>query len=221
MAAAPSGPDGENGTGGTGGTGTGASPEPEAPGRSQIFATVVDTFLEKLVEAGSYPRFAHCYQGFSSLRPEVLRSLHRQFLTQLQSCIREEIQEVKTEGNLELLFNSLDKIVEEAKDQEEPAWRPSGIPEEDIQSSLIPYLLKHRAFLRKFLKEKEEENRNIAGMVLAGRERIAELRELIRARRNSWQDLGKEREELLGMFRKIPGMPQGVSAPSPGIHPFP
>ncbi|KFO96698.1 Polyamine-modulated factor 1, partial [Calypte anna] len=140
-----------------------------------------------LVPVGSYPRFAHCYQGFSSLRPEVLRSLHRQFLTQLQSCIREEIQEVKTEGNLELLFNSLDKIVEEAKDQEEPAWRPSGIPEEDIQSSLIPYLLKHRAFLRKFLKEKEEENRNIAGMVLAGRERIAELRELIRARRNSWQ----------------------------------
>ncbi|NXU81003.1 PMF1 factor, partial [Oreotrochilus melanogaster] len=100
---------------------------------------------------------------------------------------QEEIQEVKTEGNLELLFNSLDKIVEEAKDQEEPAWRPSGIPEEDIQSSLIPYLLKHRAFLRKFLKEKEEENRKIAGMVLAGRERIAELQELIRARRNSWQ----------------------------------
>lgn len=35
---------------------------------------------------------------------------------------QEEIQEVKKEGNLEELFNSLDKIVEEAKDWEEPAW---------------------------------------------------------------------------------------------------
>lgn len=29
---------------------------------------------------------------------------------------------MKNEGNLEGLFNSLDKIVEEAKDREEPAW---------------------------------------------------------------------------------------------------
>lgn len=35
---------------------------------------------------------------------------------------QEEIQEVKDEGNLEMLFNSLDKIVEEAKNREEPAW---------------------------------------------------------------------------------------------------
>lgn len=35
---------------------------------------------------------------------------------------QEEIQEVKEEGNLEVLFNSLDKIVEEAKDHKEPAW---------------------------------------------------------------------------------------------------
>lgn len=29
---------------------------------------------------------------------------------------------MKKEGNLEELFNSLDKIVEEAKDWKEPAW---------------------------------------------------------------------------------------------------
>lgn len=29
---------------------------------------------------------------------------------------------MKNEGNLEGLFSSLDKIVEEAKDREEPAW---------------------------------------------------------------------------------------------------
>jgi len=65
--------------------------------------------------------------------------------------------------------------------------RPSGIPEEDVRSSLVPYLLKHRAYLRKILREKEEENRKVAESVLAGRDRIAELQRLIQARKRAWQ----------------------------------
>ncbi|NXS13557.1 PMF1 factor, partial [Neodrepanis coruscans] len=99
---------------------------------------------------------------------------------------QEEIQEVKNEGNLEGLFNSLDKIVEEAKDREEPAWRPSGIPEEDIRSALMPYLLKHRSYLRRILRDKEEENREVAESVLAGRVRIAELQQQIQDRQQAW-----------------------------------
>ncbi|XP_074989594.1 polyamine-modulated factor 1 isoform X2 [Calonectris borealis] len=102
--------------------GDGGPPAPAAPGRAQVFATVVDTFLEKLVAAGSYQRFANCYRCFYKLQPEMTRSIYDQFISQLQTSIKEEIQEVKNEGNLEVLFNSLDKIVEEAKNQEEPAW---------------------------------------------------------------------------------------------------
>ncbi|NXL52171.1 PMF1 factor, partial [Podilymbus podiceps] len=160
---------------------------PATPGRAQIFATVVDTFLEKLLAAGSYQRFANCYRCFYELQPEVTRSIYDQFISQLQASIKEEIQEVKDEGNLEALFNSLDKIVEETTNQEEPAWRPSGIPEEDIRSVMVPYLLKHRLYLRKILKEKEEENQKVAESVLAGRDRIAELQQLIQARKQAWQ----------------------------------
>ncbi|NXG38695.1 PMF1 factor, partial [Dromaius novaehollandiae] len=165
----------------------GGAPAPAAPGRGQLFAAVVDTFLEKLVAAGSYQRFANCYRDFYRLQPELTRSIYDQFVSQLQASIKEEIQEVKEEGNLEALFNSLDKIVEEAKEQEEPAWRPSGIPEEDVRSAMVPYLLKHRAYLRKVLKEKEEENRKLAEAVLAGRDRIAELQRLIQDRKQAWQ----------------------------------
>ncbi|XP_009318753.1 PREDICTED: polyamine-modulated factor 1-like [Pygoscelis adeliae] len=115
---------------------------------------------------------------------------------------REEIQEVKDEGNLEVLFNSLDKIVEEAKNREEPAWRPSGIPEEDVRSAMVPYLLKHRSYLRKVLKEKEEENRTVAESVLAGRYRIAELQQLIQARKRAWQAISKEQRELIMTFKE-------------------
>uniref|UniRef100_A0A8C5TYU2 Polyamine modulated factor 1 n=1 Tax=Malurus cyaneus samueli TaxID=2593467 RepID=A0A8C5TYU2_9PASS len=158
-----------------------------APGRSQVFSTVVDTFLEKLVAAGSYQRFVNCYRCFYKLQPQLTRSIYDQFISQLQASIKEEIQEVKNEGNLETLFSSLDKIVEEAKDREEPAWRPSGIPEEDVRSTLVPYLLKHRSYLRQLLRDKEEENRKVAESVLMGRERIAELQQLIQARQQAWQ----------------------------------
>ncbi|NXU51101.1 PMF1 factor, partial [Turnix velox] len=169
-----------------GGSG-GEQPESAAPGRVQIFTTVVDTFLEKLMAAGSYQKFAKCYRSFYKLQPEITRSIYDQFVSQLQDSIKEEIQDVKDEGNLEELFNSLDKIVEEAKDCKEPAWRPSGIPEEDVRSSLVPYLLKHRSYLQKILKEKEEENKKLAQSVLAGRDRIAELQQLIQARKLAWQ----------------------------------
>ncbi|NXE16462.1 PMF1 factor, partial [Lophotis ruficrista] len=165
----------------------GGQPVPAAPSRAQVFATVVDTFLEKLVAAGSYQRFASCYRCFYKLQPEMTRGIYDQFVSQLQASIKEEIQEVKDEGNLEVLFNSLDKIAEEAQSREEPAWRPSGIPEEDVRSAVVPYLLKHRSYLRKVLKEKEEENGKVAESVLAGRERIAELQQLIQARKRAWQ----------------------------------
>ncbi|XP_050183756.1 polyamine-modulated factor 1 [Myiozetetes cayanensis] len=183
--------------------GGGAGPAvPAAPSRAQVFSTVVDTFLEKLVTAGSYQRFASCYRCFYKLQPQLTRSIYDQFISQLQSSIKEEIQEVKNEGNLEGLFNSLDKIVEEAKDREEPAWRPSGIPEEDVRSALLPYLLKHRSYLRKVLREKEEENRKVAKSVLAGRDRIAELQQLIQARKQAWQAIGKEQRELIMTFQE-------------------
>ncbi|NWI66075.1 PMF1 factor, partial [Todus mexicanus] len=169
------------------GPGEGSGEGPAAPGRAQLFGTVVETFLEKLLEAGSYQRFAGCYRSFYKAQPELTRSIYEQFVSQLQASIREEIQEVKDEGNLETLFNSLDKIVEEAKDREEPAWRPSGIPEEDVRSAVVPYLLKHRAYLRKVLKDREDDNKKAAESVLAGRSRIAELQGLIRARKEAWQ----------------------------------
>ncbi|XP_071313074.1 polyamine-modulated factor 1 isoform X1 [Agelaius tricolor] len=116
---------GDGGAGGAedGGADGGDGPEPTAaPGRAQVFSTVVDTFLEKLVAAGSYQRFVSCYRCFYKLQPQLTRSIYDQFISQLQTSIKEEIQEVKDEGNLEALFSLLDKIVEEAKDREEPAW---------------------------------------------------------------------------------------------------
>ncbi|NWT92373.1 PMF1 factor, partial [Urocynchramus pylzowi] len=151
------------------------------------FSTVVDTFLEKLVAAGSYQRFVSCYRCFYKLQPQLTRSIYDQFVSQLQASIKEEIQEVKNEGNLEALFNSLDKIVEEAKGREEPAWRPSGVPAQDVRGALLPHLLKQRAHLRRALQDRQQLSGSLAQAVLMGRDSIAELQQLIQARQQAWQ----------------------------------
>ncbi|XP_030329700.1 polyamine-modulated factor 1 [Strigops habroptila] len=182
--------------------GGGSSSVSGGPGRAQLFSTVMDAFLGKLVAAGSYQRFASCYRSFYRLQPEVTKSIHSQFVAQLQASIRAEVQEVMDEGNLEALLDSLDKIVEEAEPQEEPAWRPSGIPEEDARSALVPYLLKHRSYLLRALKNKEEENKKVAESVLAGRGRISELQQQIQAHKRAWQALSKEQQELVLTFQQ-------------------
>ncbi|NXC89742.1 PMF1 factor, partial [Cercotrichas coryphoeus] len=164
----------------------GGGPGPaETPGRAEVFATVVDTFLEKLVAAGSYQRFVSCYRCFYKLHPQLTKSIYDQFISQLQTSIKEEIQEVKNEGNLEGLFSSLDKIAPEA--QCCVCRRPSGVPEQDVRSAMVPYLLKHRCHLRRALRDREEQSRKVAASVLAGRDRIAELQQLIQARQQAWQ----------------------------------
>uniref|UniRef100_A0A803JVM5 Osteocalcin n=1 Tax=Xenopus tropicalis TaxID=8364 RepID=A0A803JVM5_XENTR len=162
----------------------------ENPSRIVIFDTLVDKFLEGLVQAGSYQRFARCYKRFYRLQPEMTRSIYEQFVFQLQSSIKDEIQEIKAEGNLEALLDSLDKMETEAGDRTDLAWRPSGVPEEDLRSHLVPYLLQQRDYLRKLLREREEENARLAQAVLLGRRRIEEMQKEIERRKLAWQVRG-------------------------------
>ncbi|XP_072284030.1 polyamine-modulated factor 1 [Pyxicephalus adspersus] len=94
----------------------------ETPGRLLIFNTLVDKFLEGLVDAGSYQRFARCYKKFYKLQPELTRGIYDQFVAQLHSSIKAEIQEIKEEGNLEALLDSLDKMEKEATTETEIPW---------------------------------------------------------------------------------------------------
>ncbi|XP_032319944.1 polyamine-modulated factor 1 isoform X3 [Camelus ferus] len=173
--------------------------------RVKLFDTMVDTFLQKLVASGSYRRFTDCYKRFYQLQPEMTQRIYDKFITQLQTSIRsftstlshcrmglvqqqnDEISEIKEEGNLEAVLNALDVIVEEGKDRREPAWRPSGIPEKDLRSTLVPYFLQQRDALQRRVQKQEAENRQLADAVLAGRRQVEELQLQVQARQQAWQ----------------------------------
>ncbi|KAM4861589.1 polyamine-modulated factor 1-like isoform 1-T1 [Thomomys bottae] len=181
-------------------------PEPDPPSttisRVKLLDTMVDTFLQKLVAAGSYQRFTDCYKHFYQLQPEMTQRIYDKFITQLQTSIREEISEIKEEGNLEAVLNSLDKIVEEGKDHKGPAWRPSGIPEKDLCSAMAPYFLQQRDTLQRQLQKQKAKNQELADTVLAGRRQVEELQQLVEARQQAWQALHREQRELLDVLRE-------------------
>uniref|UniRef100_A0A8C0W9V9 Polyamine-modulated factor 1-like protein n=1 Tax=Castor canadensis TaxID=51338 RepID=A0A8C0W9V9_CASCN len=135
----------------------------------------------------SYQRFTDCYKHFYQLQPEMTQRIYDKFISQLQTSVREEISEIKEEGNLEAVLNSLDKIVEEGKDHKEPAWRPSGIPEKDLCSAMAPYFLQQRDTLRRHVQKQEAKNKELADAVLAGRRQVEELQQQVQARQQAWQ----------------------------------
>lgn len=72
------------------------------------------------------------------------------------------------------------------------ARRPSGVPEQDSCSFLMPYYQKQEAYMKLELKKIREENAALAQKVQAGRERIAETENSIAMAVDEW----KVREKL-------------------------
>ncbi|XP_032174776.1 solute carrier family 25 member 44 isoform X2 [Mustela erminea] len=147
-----------------------------------------------------YQRFSDCYKRLCQLQPDVTQRIHDKFVAQLQASVREEISEIKAEGNLEAVLDALDRIVEEGKDRTEPAWRPSGIPEADVRSVAVPYFLQQRDSLQRRVRRQEAENRRLAEAVLAGRRQLEQLEQQARARQQAWQALHREQKELPGVL---------------------
>nr|XP_058911428.1 polyamine-modulated factor 1 isoform X4 [Kogia breviceps] len=170
--------------------------------RVKLFDTMVDTFIQKLVAAGSN-NLLHWVGSSVSHPPSGGQSVEQAFsraASRLPWRRKEEISEIKAEGNLEAVLNALDAIVEESKDCKEPAWRPSGIPEKDLRSAVVPYFLQQRDALQRHVQKQEAENRQLADAVLAGRRQVEELQLQVQARQQAWKALHREQKELVAVL---------------------
>lgn len=165
---------------------SGSGSEPKRT-RLKLFNKVMEKSLQRLITDASFQRFAHTFHPFYKLQPRVTQSIHRTFISQLQTSIQDDISQIMEEGNLHAQLDELDRLQEEASDTAEPAWRPSGVPEQDFRSFLIPYYLQQQEFLRKAVKSLEQENGRLAQSVQAGRERLSEAEKLIRESLGEWQ----------------------------------
>ena len=74
-----------------------------------------------------------------------------------------------------------------------PLRRPSGVPEQDLCSFVMPYYLKQKAFLQQELKRIQKENAGLAQRVQAGREGLTQTEQRITAAVDEWKVRVRER----------------------------
>uniref|UniRef100_A0A7N9AUY2 Si:dkey-6i22.5 n=1 Tax=Mastacembelus armatus TaxID=205130 RepID=A0A7N9AUY2_9TELE len=164
--------------------------------RMKLFEKVMQKSLERFIHDASFNRFASIFRPLYKKNPQRMESIYKQFKDELQKAIQEDINRLIEEGQLERKFNELDKLERAAKNNPDPAWRPSGVPEQDFCSFLIPYYQKQDAYMRLELKKIQAENADLAQKVQAGRESIAETENRILATVDEWKASVTEFERL-------------------------
>ncbi|XP_076878546.1 polyamine-modulated factor 1 [Brachyhypopomus gauderio] len=155
--------------------------------RLKVFNKVMEKSLQRLLADTSFSRFSHYFHPLCKQNPQIAEVIHKQFITDLQKAIQEDINKVIEEGDLQVKLEELDKLEELAKDTPEAAWRPSGVPEQDVCSVMIPYHQGQEEYVRRELKKLQKENAALAQRVQAGREAIARTEERIAAAVDEWK----------------------------------
>ncbi|XP_041035716.1 polyamine-modulated factor 1 [Carcharodon carcharias] len=165
-----------------------AALQAEGSKRLKLFSAAMETTVEKLLEAASFDRFAECFKPVYKVQPQFTHSVYKQLISQLQTSIQEEVNQISEDGLFERALPKLDQLERESEARSEPAWRPTGCPAVDLQKHLVPYLLQQRDYLRLKLKRAKEENAALAQSVIQGRNRVEALGRLRDERCQRWQE---------------------------------
>nr|XP_057918933.1 polyamine-modulated factor 1 [Doryrhamphus excisus] len=164
--------------------------------RLKLFDKVMEQSLQRFIGWASFNRFASMFHQLYKMNPRRMESIHKQFTEELRRAIKDDISALIEEGRLETKLNELDKLELAVKDNTDPAWRPSGVPEQDFSSFVMPFYQKQKAYLRLELKKIQAENAALALKVQAGRERIAQTENHISTAVADWKASVMEFESL-------------------------
>ncbi|XP_051901756.1 polyamine-modulated factor 1 [Pristis pectinata] len=169
-------------------TAAGAAGEAGSSKRLRLFSVVMETMVEKLLETASFERFTQCYKPVHEIQPQFTHSVYKQLVSQLQTSIREEINQISEDGLFERALPKLDQLERESEARMVQAWRPTGAPAEDLRAHLVPCQLQQRQYLQLKLKRAREENTTLAQEVLQGRRRVQDLQQLRDDQCQAWEE---------------------------------
>ncbi|XP_019739503.1 polyamine-modulated factor 1 [Hippocampus comes] len=164
--------------------------------RLKLYNEVIDKSLEEFMHFASFDKFSSMFHQFYKMNRQRMENIHKQFVDELQRAIKDDIRRLNEEASLESKLNELDKLESAAENSPDPAWRPSGVPEQDFSSFIIPFYQKQEAYLRHELRKIQAENAALALKVQAGRERIAQAEHQISTAAAEWEASATKIESL-------------------------
>ncbi|XP_077465159.1 polyamine-modulated factor 1 [Stigmatopora argus] len=142
--------------------------------RLKFYHKVIERSLAKFTDFASTDRFASMFHELYKINPARMEIVNKEFVKEFQKSLKDGIDLLNKEAGIEAKLNKLDELETAAKTSPDPAWRPSGDPEEDLSSSIIPLYQKQDAYWRRKLQKIKAENATLAQKVKAGRERTAQ-----------------------------------------------
>ncbi|KAJ8029025.1 Polyamine-modulated factor 1 [Holothuria leucospilota] len=144
---------------------------------------------KKCIDSLKYNTFARKYKFAHEAAPHVLRNILAEFRDQLDNMIKGELEEMIAQENLVPLFNNLDELIKDGSMEDgTPAWRPSGVPQSDVQDHLYKVKLEEKEKLQKLLEATEQETER--------------LKELVDRKKQHLSNTQNKIEEHLNFFEK-------------------
>ncbi|KAG5437059.1 hypothetical protein PCANB_001180 [Pneumocystis canis] len=140
--------------------------------RAQRLEDLLGKSLSQTIKACSYKQIAKCFPTLAKNSPEVLKNVHEQVISFLQSSCEER--------DVIPRLNELDNLIVNAKSRQERG-DPSTIlptllsPEHIVNSYLYPLKMKELSVLKNQLENIQTKNMNFYKKIASQRDEIAQL----------------------------------------------
>jgi len=113
--------------------------------------------VDKCINSIKLDQFKQAYSFIDQKQPKLLEHVHAKYKSAVQDMMQQEIAQMLDEENLSELLQGMDKMKETCSASK--AWRPSGVPSDDIEAHLIAIKLVQKEKLEKFVEQVEAQQK--------------------------------------------------------------
>ncbi|CAB3984498.1 Hypothetical predicted protein [Paramuricea clavata] len=160
--------------------------EEETAGTFDRVKDILAKCMEKCLTPTRFENISSCLAEVKEKNPTVFDNIVPQLIEHLQVNVKQELELMFQQENLISLGCQLDEITKTST-RTEAAWRPSGIPSEDIKDHITSVKLEFRDQLREKLKQLQNENEVLKNKLMSTTTEITETEQRIIEKHNQLQ----------------------------------
>ncbi|XP_076305015.1 polyamine-modulated factor 1-like [Tachypleus tridentatus] len=157
---------------------------------SRLLKTSLDKTISKCMQSFKFQLLCQNFSPIWKQYPEDLKDIHVQLIRQLQENIQLEVNQMYREEKITEFLKTLEELKsQQAYLSNQRAWRPTGIPNQDIVDHYYTIESAHQTELLNLVKQLEEENTKLEEQVRVGRQAIANLEREAKVKYSQYEEL--------------------------------
>lgn len=167
----------------------------------ELLTNSLNLSIKKFSSGAKLSMFKSSFKPVYKNNPEALKNIHQQVLKQIETNVKDEIDQMFKEENIALLLNQLDESIQKSESvegggQDTPAWRPTKQPELDILAHSIPVKKKEKNHLDHVVLELEKQNKLLKEALKARQKKLMDTKQKIDKHVETWEQVVAVGNEL-------------------------